>query len=119
MPVRLPLILCRVPKRRQRQCSVPRWSCFTYGAVTDEGAATLHDQPVRTYRRWKAGNIGRIGLDGRARLSNLMGIHGALRIDRIQWRSQGITAITARKLRLLAIPTSVSEQNSQCSPYRW
>lgn len=48
--------------------------------VTDEEAATLLDLPVRSYRRWKAGEIGRIDRDTRARLSNLMGIHKALRI---------------------------------------
>lgn len=48
--------------------------------LTDEQAATLLDMPVRTYRRWKADRPGRISRDGRARLSNLMGIHKALRI---------------------------------------
>ena len=48
--------------------------------VTDDRAATLLDLPLRTYRRWKAGEIGRIDRDGKARLSNLMGIHKALRI---------------------------------------
>jgi hypothetical protein len=48
--------------------------------VTDEEAATLLDLPVRTFRRWKAGDLGRIDRDGKARLSNLMGIHKALRI---------------------------------------
>lgn len=48
--------------------------------VTDEQAATLLDMPVRTYRRWKAEGPGRISRDGAARLSNLMGIHKALRI---------------------------------------
>ena len=48
--------------------------------LTDEEAATLLDLPVRSYRRWKAGEIGRIDRDSRARLSNLMGIHKALRI---------------------------------------
>ena len=48
--------------------------------VTDEEAATLLDQPVRTYRRWKAGDLGRLDRDDKARLSNLMGIHKALRI---------------------------------------
>lgn len=48
--------------------------------VTDEQAATLLDMPVRSYRRWKAEGPGRISRDGRARLSNLMGIHKALRI---------------------------------------
>jgi uncharacterized protein (DUF2384 family) len=48
--------------------------------TTDEEAATLLDLPVRTYRRWKTGVLGRIDRDGKARLSNLMGIHKALRI---------------------------------------
>lgn len=48
--------------------------------VTDEQAATLLDLPIRTYARWKAGEHGRIDRDTRARLSNLMGIHKALRI---------------------------------------
>jgi Protein of unknown function (DUF2384) len=53
---------------------------FRLWGLTDEQAATLLDLPVRTYRRWKAGDLGRIGRDGAARLSNLMGIHKALRI---------------------------------------
>lgn len=48
--------------------------------VTDEQAATLLDLPIRTYARWKGGALGRVGRDTRARLSNLMGIHKALRI---------------------------------------
>jgi hypothetical protein len=48
--------------------------------LTDEQAATLLDMPVRTYRRWKAEGPGRVSRDGCARLSNLMGIHKALRI---------------------------------------
>ena len=48
--------------------------------ITDEQAALLLDLPVRSYRRWKTGDIGRIDRDQRARLSNLMGIHKALRI---------------------------------------
>jgi len=48
--------------------------------VTDEQASTLLDVPVRSYRRWKAdGEPGRIDRDGKARLSNLIGIHKALR----------------------------------------
>ena len=48
--------------------------------LTDEQAAILLDLPLRTYRRWKAERKGRFDRDGRARLSNLMGIHKALRI---------------------------------------
>lgn len=48
--------------------------------ITDEQAAILLDMPVRSYRRWKAEGPGRVSRDGRARLSNLMGIHKALRI---------------------------------------
>lgn len=53
---------------------------FRLWGVSDEQAALLLDLPLRTYRRWKAGEPGRIGRDGKARLSNLMGIHKALRI---------------------------------------
>lgn len=52
---------------------------FAKWDITDEQAATLLDLPVRSYRRWKAGDQGRIDRDGKARLSNLMGIHKALR----------------------------------------
>jgi hypothetical protein len=53
---------------------------FRLWELTDEQAATLLDLPLRTYRRWKGGELGRIGRDGKARLSNLMGIHKTLRI---------------------------------------
>jgi hypothetical protein len=53
---------------------------FRLWGVTDAEAATLLDLPTRTFARWKAGEVGRIGRDGRARLSNLMGIHKALRL---------------------------------------
>ena len=53
---------------------------FRMWGITDEEAGTLLDQPVRTYRRWKTGALGRINRDCKARLSNLMGIHKALRI---------------------------------------
>ena len=53
---------------------------FRLWDITDEEAAILLDQPLRTYRRWKAGELGRFDRDDKARLSNLMGIHKALRI---------------------------------------
>ena len=53
---------------------------FRLWCVNDDQAATLLDLPRRTFARWKAGELGRIGRDGKARLSNLMGIHKALRI---------------------------------------
>ena len=53
---------------------------FRLWRVTDEQAAVLLDMPLRSYRRWKSGEIGRIDRDGKARLSNLMGIHKALRM---------------------------------------
>ena len=53
---------------------------FRLWQLTDEQAATLLDLPLTTYRRWTAGSLGRIGRDGKARLSNLIGIHKALRI---------------------------------------
>jgi hypothetical protein len=53
---------------------------FRLWGVTDDQAAIILDVPRRTFARWKTGEIGRIGRDGKARLSNLMGIHKALRI---------------------------------------
>ena len=53
---------------------------FRLWGVTDGEAAILLDMPVRTYARWKAGTPQRMGRDCKARLSNLMGIHKALRI---------------------------------------
>ena len=49
--------------------------------LTDEQAAKLvGDISVRTWQRWKAGMLGRAGVDTAARLSNIMGIHKALRL---------------------------------------
>jgi uncharacterized protein (DUF2384 family) len=53
---------------------------FRHWDVTDEQAGTLLDMPLRTYRRWKAGELGRMDRDTKARLSNLIGIHKALRL---------------------------------------
>jgi hypothetical protein len=53
---------------------------FRLWGATDDQAAIMLDLPRRTYARWKGGDIGRIGRDGKARLANLMGIHKALRI---------------------------------------
>jgi len=52
---------------------------FSLWGVSDEQGSILLDLTRRTYGRWKAGEVGRIGRDGQARLSNLMGIHKALR----------------------------------------
>jgi hypothetical protein len=53
---------------------------FRLWALTDEESAQLLDLSGRTYQRWKKGEPGRIGRDARARLSNLIGIHKALRL---------------------------------------
>ena len=53
---------------------------FRLWSVNDEQAAILLDLPVRSFRRWKAGELGRFDRDRKARLSNIMGIHKALRI---------------------------------------
>ena len=53
---------------------------FAKWQITDEDSATLLDLPLRTYRRWKAGQPGRLDRDKKARLSNLLGIHKALRL---------------------------------------
>ena len=53
---------------------------FRLWGLGDEQAAILLDMPVRTFRRWKTGEAGRMDRDTKARLSNLMGIHKALRL---------------------------------------
>ena len=53
---------------------------FGLWKVTDDQAAILLDLAVRTYRRWKVGDTGHWDRDLKARLSNLIGIHKALRI---------------------------------------
>jgi hypothetical protein len=53
---------------------------FGKWGLSDEQAATLLDMPVRSFRRWKVEGPRRVSRDGCARLSNLMGIHKALRI---------------------------------------
>lgn len=53
---------------------------FSLWKVTDKQAAVLLDLPVRSYARWKAGATAHWSRDLKARLSNLMGIHKALRI---------------------------------------
>ena len=53
---------------------------FAKWDLTDDQAAKLLDMPLRSYRRWKAEGPGRFSRDGAARLSNLLGVHKALRI---------------------------------------
>jgi hypothetical protein len=53
---------------------------FRLWKVSDTEGSLLLDLPPRTFARWKTGAIGRIGRDQKARLSNLMGIHKALRL---------------------------------------
>jgi hypothetical protein len=53
---------------------------FHRWGVSDAEAAILLDTAPRTFSRWKAGRLGALGRDQKARLSNLMGIHKALRI---------------------------------------
>jgi hypothetical protein len=54
---------------------------FGLWKLTDKQAAILLDVPTRSYARWKAdGKAGPWPRDLKARLSNLMGVHKALRI---------------------------------------
>src|SRR3546814_7476861 len=54
---------------------------FDHWGVTDAQAAVLlGDIAVRTYQRWKQGEYGRWNVDMAARLTNLIGIHKALRL---------------------------------------
>ncbi len=54
---------------------------FAKWELTDAQASILlGGLSLRTWARWKTGAIGRVPRDLKARLSNLMGIHKALRI---------------------------------------
>jgi hypothetical protein len=54
---------------------------FAQWDLTDEQARTLLGSiSLSTWARWKKGTIGNVPRDLKARLSNLMGIHKALRI---------------------------------------
>ncbi len=53
---------------------------FDRWRLGDAQASVLLDLPPRSFARWKTGALGRIGRDQRSRLSNLMGIHKALRL---------------------------------------
>ncbi|KFB08265.1 MbcA/ParS/Xre antitoxin family protein [Nitratireductor basaltis] len=53
---------------------------FARWKLTEEQAATLLDMTQRSYARWKTDGPGRMDRDMKARLSNLIGIHKALRI---------------------------------------
>lgn len=54
---------------------------FAKWDITDAQASILlGGLSPRTWARWKVGTIGRVPRDLKARLSNLMGIHKALRI---------------------------------------
>ncbi len=51
-----------------------------WGLSDDQLAVLLGDISVRTLQRWKKGQMGRVGVDTAARLSNILGIHKALRL---------------------------------------
>jgi hypothetical protein len=54
---------------------------FDHWAITDQEASVLlGDVSPRTFQRWKVGQYGRAGVDLVARMSNLLGIHKALRL---------------------------------------
>jgi uncharacterized protein (DUF2384 family) len=53
---------------------------FRLWGLSDVQAAVLLNLQDRTFARWKTGALGRLDRDLKARLSNLMGIHKALRI---------------------------------------
>ena len=50
-----------------------------WGLSDAEARVLLGDMAQRTWARWKAGDIGRIDRDLRARMAILMGVHKALR----------------------------------------
>lgn len=51
-----------------------------WGLTEAEAALLLGGISERTYARWKKGEIGRLSVDLKTRLSVLMGVHKALRI---------------------------------------
>lgn len=51
-----------------------------WGLSDEQASRLLGDISVRTYQRWKSGAFGRAGVDLAERMSNLMGIHKALRL---------------------------------------
>lgn len=54
---------------------------FRHWGITDaESCVLLGGLSKRTYARWKEGEIGRLSVDQKTRLSVLMGIHKALRL---------------------------------------
>ena len=71
---------------------------FERWRVGDAQAAILLDLPLRSYARWKTGALGRMGRDQKSRLSNLMGIHKALRL---------IFRDTARVYEWVRLPNAV------------
>lgn len=54
---------------------------FGHWNISDVDASILlGDVSPRTFQRWKTGQYGRVGVDLIARMSNLLGIHKALRL---------------------------------------
>jgi Protein of unknown function (DUF2384) len=54
---------------------------FDHWGIGDQDASVLlGDLSPRTYQRWKTGQYGRAGVDLITRMSNLIGIHKALRL---------------------------------------
>lgn len=51
-----------------------------WGLGDEQACALLGGIGVRTYARWKTGDLGRVNVDLQTRLSNLIGIHKALRL---------------------------------------
>lgn len=51
-----------------------------WGLSEKEASVLLGDISVRTFQRWKAGVFGRVNKDLAARMSNLLGVHKALRL---------------------------------------
>jgi hypothetical protein len=72
---------------------------FRLWGITDEEAATLLDLPVRTYRRWKAGDIGRIDRDGKAGCQTSW---GSIRLCASSFVSRNVVTLGSRRLTPLS-----------------
>lgn len=51
-----------------------------WGLTNEQAAILMGGMSTRTFGRWKTGDFGDVSVDQAARLSNLMGIHKALRL---------------------------------------
>jgi Protein of unknown function (DUF2384) len=78
LPPQHPLLITDDEARAMQRAII---RLFEHWGITDnEASIVLGDVSPRTFQRWKVGQYGRAGVDLIARMSNLLGIHKALRM---------------------------------------